>query len=392
MNRFIPDTWWDALWRPIGMAFPASHIYTEIIAPDIRFLVAVLLALAWIVARKRLGAPPRPVAALLVLVAASFAMWLPTSGNGRYYVPFLLVIGPLCAALIWHLPAAKSARMAAIAGVLALQGFVVFVAGPWGNWSLTQWRDAPYYAAQIPRDVASTPATFVTITEISYSLVYPQFHRDSHWINLSSLPHDASRSAEARRAKQLLESSREIFLFFPTSPGLVTADLQPAAPLKSTIDDRLGAFSIARAPGTKCRLMPSRVRTSFAFDLRSDKSPDPAGENGFWLCPVVYPVDVPQKQFAPEALAVFDRIETACPRLFPPGGGTTTQLADATVRHYFASDMWLYAMNDGGVYYKYLRELNVERIGAAKQLLAGTFHIECPRIRGRSGLPWERSP
>jgi hypothetical protein len=54
--------------------------------------------------------------------------------------------------------------------------------------------------------------------------------------------------------------------------------------------------------------------------------------------------------------------------------------------------MWLYAMNDGGVYYKYLRELNVERIGAAAQLLAGTFHMECPRVRGRSGLPWERAP
>ncbi|HTH78164.1 MAG TPA: hypothetical protein VL593_04235 [Ramlibacter sp.] len=392
MNRFIPDTWWDALWRPIAMAFPASHIYTEIIAPDLRFLVAFLLALAWLVARKRLGTLPRTVAMLLALVAASFAMWLPTSGNGRYYVPFLLVIGPLCAALIWHLPAARSARAAGIAGVLALQVFVVFDAGPWGNWSLTQWRGAPYYDAEIPRDVASTPATFVTITEISYSLVYPQFDPASHWINLSSLPHDAARSVETRRAKQLLQSSRSIFLLFPTSPGLVTPDLQPAAPLKSTIDDRLGAFGMARASGTKCRLMPSRARTSFDFDLRSRKSSDPVEENGFWLCPLVYPVEVPQKHFSPEAVAVFTRIENACPRLFPPGGGTTTQVADATVRHYFSSDMWLYAMNDGGVYYKYLRELNVERIGAAAQLLAGTFHMECPRVRGRSGLPWERAP
>jgi hypothetical protein len=390
MNRFIPDTWWDALWRPIAMAFPASHIYTEIIAPDFRFLVVLLLALAWLVARKRLGTPPRAVAMLLVLVAASFVMWLPTSGNGRYYVPFLLAIGPLCAALIWHWPARRFARAAAVAGVLAIQAFVVFDAGPWGNWSLTQWRGGPYYPAEIPRDVASAPATFVTITEISYSLVFPQFHPDSHWINVSALPHDSPHSVETRRAKEILESSRAIFLLFPTSPGMVTPDLQPAAPLVSKLDDRLGAWGLARTPGTKCRLMPSRARTSFDFDLRR-KSADP-GEKGFWLCPLVYPVDVPPKHFSPEAVAVFARLENACPRLFPLGGATTTQLADATVRHYFSSDMWLYVMNDGGVYYKYLRELNLERIGAATQLLADNFHFECPRVRGRSGLPWERSP
>lgn len=392
MNRFIPDSWWDALWRPVAMAFPASHIYTEIIAPDLRFIVALLLALVWLVGRKRLGTPPRAVGVLFVLVVASFAVWLPTSGNGRYYVPFLLAIGPLTAALIWHLPAGKSARAAAACAVLAGQAFVVFDAGPWGNWSLVQWRDAPYYPADIPREVASTPATFVTITNISYSLVYPQFHPDSHWLNLAFLPHDAAHSVEARRAQQLLASSGNIELLYPVAPGLVTQDLQLAAPLKSMIDARLGTFGIALSPAKKCRLMPSRAPTSFAFDLRSGKPSRLDRESGFWLCPLVYPVDVVQPHFAPEALAVLDRIESACPRLFPPGSGTTTQVADATVRHYFSSDMWLYVMNDGGVYYKYLRELNVERIGAAPQMHAGTFRMECPRVRGRSGLPWERSP
>jgi hypothetical protein len=158
------------------------------------------------------------------------------------------------------------------------------------------------------------------------------------------------------------------------------------------IDARLGAFAIARASAAKCRLLPSRARTSFAFDLRSDKSSGLDRENGFWLCPLVYPVDVPQPRFAPDALAVFTRLESACPRLFPPGGGTTTQVSDATVRRYFSSDMWLYVMSDGGVYYKYLRELNLERIGSVREMFAKAFHMDCPRVRGRSGLPWERSP
>ena len=38
MIRFLPDTWLDALLRPVAMAMPDGWIYVETMAPDLRFV------------------------------------------------------------------------------------------------------------------------------------------------------------------------------------------------------------------------------------------------------------------------------------------------------------------------------------------------------------------
>src|SRR6185369_9315597 len=38
MIRFLPDTWRDAILRPLALASPDGGVYIEIIAPDFRFL------------------------------------------------------------------------------------------------------------------------------------------------------------------------------------------------------------------------------------------------------------------------------------------------------------------------------------------------------------------
>jgi hypothetical protein len=390
VNRFLPDTWWEALLRPFAMAFPNGHVYVEIAAPDLRFVLAIALAMMWLAGRRRLGAMPRSAALLSILVAASFAAWMATSGNGRYYVPFLLAVGPLCAALVWHLPGSRAARASGIAAALLLQALLVFDAGPWRNWSLADWRDPPYYAAEVPQDIASTPATFVTVTEVSYSLLYPRFDPRSRWIKLFALSHDPVHSVEARRARELLATSPHIYLLVPTLPGFMTADLQPAPALKTLLDDRLGPYELSLDSASACRLLPSKARTEapVSRDEQESVSSGARAPKGFWLCSLRFPVQATPARFPPEALAVFARLEQACPRYFPPGTGATMPLADGTRRHYFAEDLRVYVMNDGDVYYKYARSLNAERVGTARDVLAAGFHMDCSRIRGHPGLPW----
>ena len=98
MNRFMPDTWWEALLRPIAMAAPDSHTYVEMMAPDLRFAFAILLALLLLLAYRRRTAD-RPLLVLLALVVLAFAPWLASSGNGRYFVAFLLLAGFVVVAL-----------------------------------------------------------------------------------------------------------------------------------------------------------------------------------------------------------------------------------------------------------------------------------------------------
>jgi hypothetical protein len=52
--------------------------------------------------------------------------------------------------------------------------------------------------------------------------------------------------------------------------------------------------------------------------------------------------------------------------------------------------MKAYVYDSGEVYYKYYRALNPVLVGRAADVLAGRSHLDCAKVRGRSGLPWSR--
>ena len=52
--RFQPDTWLEALLRPVAMAAADANVYVEIMAPDFRF-VFVLALLAGLLPAMRSG-------------------------------------------------------------------------------------------------------------------------------------------------------------------------------------------------------------------------------------------------------------------------------------------------------------------------------------------------
>lgn len=392
MIRFLPDTWWEALLRPLAMAAPDAHVYVEFMAPDLRFVFAVLLAGAALVWRKRIQSR-RPVLVLLLLVAASFIPWLATSGNGRYFLPILLLAGPLCVGLAYRLPWPMRAR-AAVAGLMvALQALVIFDVNPWRSWSLVPWSEPPYFDLRIPSDVAANPATFVTITSISYSLVYPQFHPRSRWMNLSAMPQDPATSVEAAKAHAVLAGPGPRYLLVPTMPGHMGSDLQPSTELKQVMNRHVGPYRLALEESKLCRMLQSRTAVALARG-HVDAGPAPTDDRiGFWLCELRYPATY-QEQDGPvsqEIDSVFEQIERACPRFFPPKEAASRKVGDGFLRIYASTDMKVYVLADGVAYYKYWRALNLERIGSVAEILADPARITCSLIRGRSGLPWQRS-
>lgn len=391
MIRFLPDTWWEALLRPVAMAAPDANVYVEFMAPDLRFVFAALLAGALVWRRPAQG--HRAALVLLLLVAASFIPWLATSGNGRYFLPILLLAGPLCVGLAYRLPWSMPARAATAAVMVALQALVVFDVNPWRSWSLVAWRDAPYFELRIPSDVAAAPATFVTITSISYSLVYPQFHSASRWMNLSAMPQDPATSVEAAKAQATLAGPGPRFIFVPTVPAQMTPILQPNAEIKQVINQHLGPYRLALEDSKPCRLLRSRTAVALATGRAEQTRPETVERVGFWLCELRYPVRF-QWQGDPlpqEIESVFEQIERACPRFFPHNEADSRRVGDGFLRIYASTDMKVYVLGDGIAYYKYWRALNPQRIGSVAEILADPARIGCPQIRGRSGLPWQRS-
>lgn len=394
MIRFQPDTWRDAVWRPVAMAAPDPGLYVEIMAPDLRFAALLLLSgvAAWVAWRRR--ERPGLLFQLLAFCWLAFLPWLATSGNGRYFIAVLLLAGPLCVALVHRMPLSGHLRLALTLLLVASQATVVAEADPRRRWSLMPWGPG-YFQIDLTAADRQEPATWVMITSLSYSLVAPQFNERSRWMNLSGL-RGAGFAVEDDRARQFLDAAVRdglpLKLLLPTAPAYMDATGQPNPPLRSEIDRSLGAHRLALSGACETRRSSTMIARMGApasgLDARE------LANTGFWICPLRYPLADPPPAVptTQERLAVraFEQLERQCPRLFTPGEGRIERLQDGFVRHYPGADMRAYVMDDGQVRFKYWRALNPNAVGTVDEVLAPGFRLDCHQVRGRSGLPWER--
>jgi hypothetical protein len=323
----------------------------------------------------------------------SFVPWMITSGNGRYFIATLLLVGPLAVVLLHQLPLTRGARITGAVFMLAAQAFLAHDVAPWHSWGLVEWREPPPFAVDVPQDVAREPATFVTLTAISYSLLAPSFHPGSHWISLASQQGRPIPARETRRVQQLLDALPKVYVLFPSPPGQVTADTRIPEQLAESLDLVLLPHGLRFPADRQCRLLPSRGLTAFGLQPGEPVSTKPEDQRGFWLCRAtrVPPGNAaPPVPVDPRTQAVFDRIEHTCPRMFPPGSSSSVALSEGVRRYYIDSDMRLYVGDTGEVYYKYIRSLNAVRIGTVDEVLAPSFRLDCNSMRGRGAMPWDR--
>ena len=102
-QRFIPRDIWDWLLRPLYMVDPVANVYTEVRAPDARFLALFCLA-PFALWKLRSQLKTNALVALLLLFLIGWIFWMVTSGNGRYLMPWALIAGPAlvgCASACW---------------------------------------------------------------------------------------------------------------------------------------------------------------------------------------------------------------------------------------------------------------------------------------------------
>jgi hypothetical protein len=396
MIRFLPDTWREILLRPLAMAAPDAGVYIEIMAPDFRFVFAltllVILAIFWFFGRRAAGAALIPVATLLGATALAFVPWLATTANGRYFIPFLLAVGPLCIALVSLLPMTRGFRLATAVGLVALQAFALQQTSPWQSWGLAQWEGVPFFDVEIPQDMASEPATYVTISSISYSLIAPRFPAASRWMNLANAPSAASGSSDGRRAQSFLMGADRLTLLAPAVPDYSTPDSLPDVELVRVLNKQLATHHLKLLEPHGCRFLRSRGLATMALRKGALEDASKTMKFGFWACPLRYSATTTPAQNPQTGRfdAVFQKIESRCPRFFPSGQKGSTAVAGGEMRIYSSSEMKAYVLDNGAVLYKYYRAFSVFKIGSAEDVLTGKAQVDCDNIRGRSGLPWER--
>ena len=293
MIRFIPDTWINAILRPIAMAAPDAAVYIEIMAPDFRFVFITLAAVVLGLVHLRAPWHWSPTVKVLTFVAVAFIPWLATSGNGRYFIPVLLLAGPLAIALIYRLPGTRGLRGALAVLAVVLQGGAVYLANPWHNWGWATWRNSPAFAVDLDAQAKSTAPTYVTLAGISYSLIAPRFPEAARWTNISGLS-PGGGSPDAPRVQRFLGEASDLKLLVPILSSSQTAEGLPNAEAQSALNDFLSPHRLSLQDPSSCRFLRSRSMAEIALRKLEEFDRTTVDRFGFWVCDLKYPVDAPK--------------------------------------------------------------------------------------------------
>jgi len=348
-RRFVPADLEAALRFPMDMASGLTRVAFENQAADIRplWLLGLLTVAAVLFVVRRIRQHPAGDSAggqsdddprLFWLVLAVFApLWLRSSGNIRYAVEALLLLGPAVSLL-----ALQMARLRRILGLLAISLPLVGQTA----WTLLNnphvlhpprlesWR-SPWFDIEIPAPLDQTPALYLSLQSQSFASLAPYFPRESRFMNLvggATLP----AGSPAITAVETIRQAR----------GL---------PLRSLFLTR--EPSDDGKPAQKDLETQEALLSEYGYELRTEDCVRIVWQNGMLLAPTAKPGNPPDAEAPIDVRTVLlscavelgdgpdpierarrqrvdariDRWATRCPGLFSPLGFGSRQYP--TIRH-----------------------------------------------------------
>lgn len=188
-RRFMPVSL-GALWAfPWQVALAsATNVYTENFAVDFRPAMLVLTGgalLLKLLASGDIRVPQDEGRTLLMILGALlfyYISWIMLSGNGRYAMAWLLMLGPTIVACWVRLR--RGLRWASY-GVVTLLGLQVSsnALGAVQRWASTPWPDQ-WFSPSVPLEWARRPHLFLSLQSQSYSFLSHFVHGESSFVNL----------------------------------------------------------------------------------------------------------------------------------------------------------------------------------------------------------------
>jgi len=371
--RFVPDSLSQALSFPWNALRVASDVYTEPAAPDTRWLALFLLGCCLLAGyglrryRARIAPSPAPASVawgrllpLLAACAVSYVLWLYTSGNGRYFMPASLLLGPLLVCFSLSLIGSNRFSVYLLGLLLAVQCAQVGV-GAQHRWSPGAWTDA-WFDVKVPAQLESSPYLYLAPAGQSGMFVVPFLHPDSAFSNISGQVPLAPGVRGGQRVEQMIARfGQRIRGLYPVV--YLDASGLPAPRAYTMYEHVFGRFGLMT--DTKaCELIQvdlRRATTPLPVALAAGRSPRLSWLMSCALIPAPAPASTDTSRRVDQA---FDRVERTCPRLFSPGGVITDRLGEVWLRRYVNSDIVLAWMPGEEIQYLYYSGGDPVRVGA----------------------------
>lgn len=392
-GRYLPFDLVDALLRPVWMMSPETTLYVDFHAPEVRFfafyfLLFIALILMFIVvqsggmnALRSKSSENRRLIAVSAGLVVSWSAWLLTSGNGRYLIPWFLLVGPALIALLWKIIPHLRFRFYALALLFSTQIYFTGVGSqlrydpkPWSD-------DGSWYGISLPSALVDRPAVYFSMGVESGSLVFPSMHPGSSFISaggLKTLSTDMVEWEAVSRRLALLPT-RPIFLVYVVDRGMIS-DGRHVRPDQREIDAMVSGIGM-RSKSEPCE------------DIWVDNAPasislPPSVVGGVFrllrrpmlivACPIESSNvrDSVVEKARVDASALMNRVAQRCPVLFPDPQPFTVYDGTRWVRYFVATDTVLW-VNDSEVGFTRHNFYARSFVGSPMKVREGDFSIDC---------------
>jgi hypothetical protein len=337
-ERFAPRELSEALVFPFRLASPEFMTYAEISAPDLRFgllalaLLALVVSMAW---RRRQAAnisltntDIRFVSFFLIAMVA----WIWTSGNARYGMLLLLLVGPCFARVVDAAGGARAVRIVLAVALVAQVAAVAMISPP--RWFIAERWSREWFPFVVPERATREPVLYLTMEAQTMMAVAPFLHPGSSFVNLRG---QHSLAPGWKRIDALIE--RHEGRVRALGRGLrLQADGNPRPEVIEVYDSTMLRFGF-RLDTADCFAIGwqgedgdtlSRFANALARGL------EPRGRLFSLASCALVRAERDPRDIAAEARMskIFDRIERSCTRLFRGHTAMTEPLGDEWSRTY----------------------------------------------------------
>lgn len=364
--RFIPESLQAALMFPLDALRPSANVYMERPAPDLRYLALFVLLLGavsyFLLRRKtRAGVAGEPAKCDWIVPSwlIAYALWLLSSGNGRYFAPGALMLGPVLAWLTVRTLGANRFSVYFLSLLVVLQ-FVQGKETSEERWSKVPWTER-WFEVTVPASLVEKPYLYLLPATQTSSFLIPRLHPNSSFTNISGQVALHLERPGGKRIQRLMElhgsNIRSLYAL-----GAVTGSGHPLPNAYTDYDGVFQRFGLRTDPA-QCELIRAGEtggRVVIKFD-DGDSVVDPEGALLLSCLLVPDEVGIPlEEQRAVDA--VLDKIEHAC-RYFDPKGTLTEKTATGWIRRYVNTDMVVAVTADKEVRYWFFGTPDVRSAG-----------------------------
>lgn len=356
--RFQKESFLDYLYWPVLMAMPVTWYYSELIAPDIRFLALILAILGLLVKAKRIGIGFKHKTSVGLVVAfyiPSFILWILILGNGRYAIDLFLLVGPLLTLALFQL-ANKRVFLYLIAMILGFQVITISVVGQY-RWAPVRF-SGEWFDFSVPEELKADPYLYVSIDGQSASFLALKVHPDSTFINISGqLTLPFGPALQSRFNSMLSNSGSGIKVLTRAYIGEMEDWIDPWVERINTSVERVG---LKVSDISSCKLISAITLE----DVRGNK----IDREGYVVCSAVRDETI-SENFYREVVVydrIFDELVEICGDWFNPKHAVTERDGKDWTRRYAGTDLRVSVDKYGVIWVRFSNRILPWSIGNIK--------------------------